>query len=493
MSSPLWPVAGGQPVSGRLRKGVAMDFGLQPPEITSGEIYLGPGAGPMLAAAVAWDGLAAELQSMAASYASIVEGMASESWLGPSSAGMAAAAAPYVTWMSGTSAQAKAAADQARAAVVAYETAFAAVVPPPQIAANRSQLISLVATNIFGQNTAAIAATEAEYGEMWAQDTMAMFGYASSSATASRLTPFTAPPQTTNPSGLAGQAAATGQATALASGTNAVTTALSSAAAQFPFDIIPTLLQGLATLSTQYTQLMGQLINAIFGPTGATTYQNLFVTAANVTKFSTWANDAMSAPNLGMTEFKVFWQPPPAPEIPKSSLGAGLGLRSGLSAGLAHAASAGLGQANLVGDLSVPPSWASATPAVRLVANTLPATSLAAAPATQIPANLLGQMALGSMTGGALGAAAPAIYTGSGARARANGGTPSAEPVKLEAVIAQLQKQPDAVRHWNVDKADLDGLLDRLSKQPGIHAVHVSNGDKPKVALPDTQLGSHST
>ncbi|CKM88135.1 PPE family protein [Mycobacterium tuberculosis] len=151
MSSPLWPVAGGQPVSGRLRKGVAMDFGLQPPEITSGEMYLGPGASPMLAAAVAWDGLAAELQSMAASYASIVEGMASESWLGPSSAGMAAAAAPYVTWMSGTSAQAKAAADQARAAVVAYETAFAAVVPPPQIAANRSQLISLVATNIFGQ------------------------------------------------------------------------------------------------------------------------------------------------------------------------------------------------------------------------------------------------------------------------------------------------------------------------------------------------------
>lgn len=204
-----------------------------------------------------------------------------------------------------------------------------------------------------------------------------------------------------------------------------MTTALSSAAAQFPFDIIPTLLQGLATLSTQYTQLMGQLINAIFGPTGATTYQNLFVTAANVTKFSTWANDAMSAPNLGMTEFKVFWQPPPAPEIPKSSLGAGLGLRSGLSAGLAHAASAGLGQANLVGDLSVPPSWASATPAVRLVANTLPATSLAAAPATQIPANLLGQMALGSMTGGALGAAAPAIYTGSGARARANGERPA--------------------------------------------------------------------
>lgn len=469
-----------------------MDFGVLPPEINSGRMYAGPGSGPMLAAAAAWDGLATELQSTAADYGSVISVLTGV-WSGQSSGTMAAAAAPYVAWMSATAALAREAAAQASAAAAAYEAAFAATVPPPVVAANRAELAVLAATNIFGQNTGAIAAAEARYAEMWAQDAAAMYGYAGSSsvATASRLTPFTAPPQTTNPSGLAGQAAATGQATALASGTNAVTTALSSAAAQFPFDIIPTLLQGLATLSTQYTQLMGQLINAIFGPTGATTYQNLFVTAANVTKFSTWANDAMSAPNLGMTEFKVFWQPPPAPEIPKSSLGAGLGLRSGLSAGLAHAASAGLGQANLVGDLSVPPSWASATPAVRLVANTLPATSLAAAPATQIPANLLGQMALGSMTGGALGAAAPAIYTGSGARARANGGTPSAEPVKLEAVIAQLQKQPDAVRHWNVDKADLDGLLDRLSKQPGIHAVHVSNGDKPKVALPDTQLGSH--
>ncbi|BBX73481.1 PPE family protein [Mycobacterium shinjukuense] len=465
-----------------------MDFGLQPPEITSGEMYSGPGAGPMLAAAAAWDGLAAELQSTAASYGSIVEGLVAESWTGTSSAAMAAAAAPFVSWLSTTSAQAKAAANQARAAVSAYEAAYAAVVPPPLIAANRSQLMSLVATNIFGQNTAAIAATEAEYGEMWAQDTAAMLGYAGSSATAARLTPFTAPPPTTNAAGLAGQAAAVGQATGLESSTAAVASALSSAAAQFPFDIIPTILQDLANLSTAYTQLMSQLINSVFGPSGATTYQSLFGLAANVTKFSTWANDTMSAPNLGMTEFKVFWQPPVPPEVPKSSLGAGLGLRPGLSAGLAHAPSAGLGQANLVGDLSVPPSWASATPAVRLVANTLPATNLTAAPAAEIPAGLIGQMALGSMTGGALGAAAPTIYTGSGARARAHGNKPNAEPVKLDAVIERLQKQPDAVQHWNVDKAGLDGLLERLSKKPGIHAVHVSNGDA-KVTLPDARLG----
>ena len=41
-------------------------------------------------------------------------------------------------------------------------------VPRPVIAANRAQLAALVATNILGQNAPAIAATEAQYGQMWA-------------------------------------------------------------------------------------------------------------------------------------------------------------------------------------------------------------------------------------------------------------------------------------------------------------------------------------
>ena len=51
-------------------------------------------------------------------------------------------------------------------------------VPPPVIAANRAQLMALIATNFFGQNTPAIAATEAHYSEMWVQDATAMYGYA---------------------------------------------------------------------------------------------------------------------------------------------------------------------------------------------------------------------------------------------------------------------------------------------------------------------------
>jgi len=104
---------------------------------------------------------------------------------------MAAAAAPYVTWLSATGDQAQQAATQAAAAASAYESAFAATVPPPIIEANRSLLAALVATNVLGQNTPAIAATEALYAEMWAQDATAMYGYAGSSATASQVTPFT--------------------------------------------------------------------------------------------------------------------------------------------------------------------------------------------------------------------------------------------------------------------------------------------------------------
>ncbi|OOK84089.1 PPE family protein [Mycobacterium kansasii] len=85
-------------------------------------------------------------------------------------------------------------------------------VAPGEVAANRAQLAELVATNILGQNMPAIAAVEARYGEMWAQDAAAMYGYAAASAVAGRLNPLTGPSAVTNPAGIAGQAAAVGQA-----------------------------------------------------------------------------------------------------------------------------------------------------------------------------------------------------------------------------------------------------------------------------------------
>ena len=148
---------------------MVFDFGALPPEINSGKIYTGPGSAPLLAAATAWDALASELQTTAAGYASTITELGS-SWTGPSSTAAASAAAPYTTWLSSTAAQAEQTAAQAQAAAAAYEAAFAASIPPPVIAANRATLALLVATNLLGQNTPAIAANEATYAEFWAQD-----------------------------------------------------------------------------------------------------------------------------------------------------------------------------------------------------------------------------------------------------------------------------------------------------------------------------------
>ncbi|HEV7581686.1 MAG TPA: PPE family protein [Mycobacterium sp.] len=191
-----------------------MDFGLLSPEVNSGLMYAGPGSGPLLAAAAAWNEVAAELESSAAGYFSQISDLTGLSWFGPSSMAMSGAAAPYVAWLQAAAAQAGVTAAQAYGAATAYEAAFAMTVPPPVIAANRAQLMALIATNFFGQNTAAIAATEAQYMQMWVQDAAAMYGYAVDSATASTMTPFDEPPQTTNQSGQDAQARSVAQTAA---------------------------------------------------------------------------------------------------------------------------------------------------------------------------------------------------------------------------------------------------------------------------------------
>jgi PPE-repeat protein len=191
-----------------------MDFAILPPEINSARMYTGPGSGSLLAAAGSWDSLAAELTTTAETYQSVVSGLSTLNWRGPASESMTATAAPYIGWLYTTAEQTKQTAMQARAAAAAFEQAFAMTVPPAVIAANRTQLASLIATNFFGQNTAAIAATEAQYTEMWAQDAAAMYGYSGASAAAAMLAPFAQPNQTTNPAGAAAQSAAVTQAAA---------------------------------------------------------------------------------------------------------------------------------------------------------------------------------------------------------------------------------------------------------------------------------------
>ncbi|WP_406814383.1 PPE family protein [Mycobacterium sp. M23085] len=206
-----------------------MDFGALPPEINSARMYAGPGSAPIMAAAAAWDEVAAELDIAASGYASIISELTGGPWLGPASTSMVSGVAPFMAWLGAATTQAEETANQARAAAAAYEAAFTLTVPPPVIASNRVQLATLIATNFLGQNTPAIEATEAQYMEMWAQDAAAMYSYAASSATASQLSPFTSPPDTTNSDGAADQSAAVTQASSTQAGSSAQTTASTTA------------------------------------------------------------------------------------------------------------------------------------------------------------------------------------------------------------------------------------------------------------------------
>ncbi|GBG38330.1 PPE family protein [Mycobacterium montefiorense] len=175
------------------------DFALRPPEVNSAMMYTGDGSGSMLAAASAWRHVAAELNDAASAFASTMTTLVDDEWHGPVSASPAgAAAARYTRWLRTTAAWADRNARQADAAVAAYETAFAATVPPSVVAANRSQLAHLVATNFLGQNSPAIMATQLQYIEMWAQDAQAMTSYALASMAAAQLTAPGPPPQVVN-------------------------------------------------------------------------------------------------------------------------------------------------------------------------------------------------------------------------------------------------------------------------------------------------------
>jgi len=377
-----------------------------PPEVNSGRMYAGPGSGPMLAAASAWDGLAAELQSTAASYGSVISELSDGPWLGPSSAAMTAATVPYLEWMTGAAAQAEQTAMQAKAAAAAYEAAFAMTVPPPLITANRSLLMALIATNIFGQNTMAIAATEADYAEMWAQDAATMYGYAGSSAAASTLTPFTPPPPTTNPTGVAGQATAAGQAI-LSDGPQLMTAlpqalqGLSSSAAAAPAQADLTSLLSLALASVTIP-----LATTSVGTSSTSIAAGLTGVGMNLRGFQINADRDYAQHKGPYTGYG-----PGAADLPNWFFN-GQGFVGAPSNATESAFSAGLGEANTVGRLSVPSAWTVAAPEIRPVAYTLPITAAQAAP-EMISAgsgNLFADMALAGGVGRAVaaGAASPA-------------------------------------------------------------------------------------
>lgn len=340
-----------------------MDFGALPPEINSARMYSGTGPVSLLAAATGWDELTSELTSAATFCAAEIARLIALSWQGPAAARMASAVALYVAWMNTTAAQAERTANQARTAAAAYTAAFAATVPPPVVTANRTLLASLVSTNVLGQHTAAIAAAEIHYAQMWAQDAAAMYGYAGAAAAASTLTPFTLPPQITNPAGLAAQVASSSVAT----NAQAALTALTS--------LLPTALQQLAApLSSGSANSALNTLNSLLSAISTT----------------------VDIPSTGLSIVQALKDLLPASAEAVPALAEGVTseiLRSGATsvtgfAGASTAVSAKMGRAELMGALSVPQTWTAAAPA--RMAAMLANPDLSIAPATD--ADRLGGM-----------------------------------------------------------------------------------------------------
>jgi PPE-repeat protein len=238
-------------------------------------------------------------------------------------------------------------------------------VPPAEVAANRTQLTALVATNFIGQNTPAIAATEAQYGEMWAQDAAAMYGYAASSASAAVLKPFSQPAQVTSLTAPADQAAAVLQSTGTtaASATQAtlaqVTTALPAALQSLASPL--TALQASALWPFLDSNFVNGFVSA--GYTSPALLQQT-VTASmadlNAVAIGSQPPATPSLPPMGSGSGNEGWAPLGNPVVPYTAAVAPLGSigNSGVTVG---GVSAGMARGALVGQLSVPQSWTAVT------------------------------------------------------------------------------------------------------------------------------------
>lgn len=153
-----------------------VNLSVLPPEVNSALIYSAPGWEKLGAAASEWECFATGFHSIAVSFKATFAGLITN-WPGPAGIWMAGASAHYASRMTALAAQAAGACANAKAAEKTFKTVFEMAVPPLMIAANRSWLATLATNDLLGQNAQAIAATEAHYLEMWAQDAVAMNGY----------------------------------------------------------------------------------------------------------------------------------------------------------------------------------------------------------------------------------------------------------------------------------------------------------------------------
>lgn len=163
-----------------------------PPEVTSALVHSGPGAKSLIEAAGAWRRLATSLDEFADDYVAALWSLV-DSWRGRSAAAMVQSAEPYLVWLRATAQQCRRTSTAIQSAAAAFESVRAAVTPTAAIHANRTRRVQLLATNRFGNNSAAIAENESHYLGMWTNNTAAMTRYHAATAQATALPTFSSP------------------------------------------------------------------------------------------------------------------------------------------------------------------------------------------------------------------------------------------------------------------------------------------------------------
>jgi PPE-repeat protein len=325
-----------------------MEFTTLPPEVISALIHSGPGAESLANAAAAWQQLSANLEDAADNYAASLSSM-DESWYGPSSAAMFQSVTPYVTWLRTTAQQAQQTAAAAQSAASAFSSVQASVVPTATVAANRTRLVQLLGTNVFGRNLPAIAQTESEYQTMWANNAEAMTRYQAASSQASTLPQLTSPTSKTNPSGLTTQSTSAAPAATTSSG---ATVAAATPASALPTAFDPNVgFVGLANTYANQFVSSGFPINMLSYLAQSQSAQALQGVNAQVSQGLSEGENALggAAANLGGGAAGAL-----------GALGqSGGGLSALGAAGLGEInTSAALGAAVPMGNLSAPPSAA---------------------------------------------------------------------------------------------------------------------------------------
>lgn len=191
------------------------DAAANPPELNYWTLTTGDHAASAAASAAGHQVLAQMLAAEIAAMGANTAATATVGWQGAGGTAMMMSATEFMEIMGLSVAWFEQASLQAGEIVSAYHLAETSMIPGPVCETNLSTTAALVASNILGQNTPAIAALVAQYQEFWIQNASIMSTYqaAVSAALGLLATPPPIAPMAPNPgAALAGVAQAGAQA-----------------------------------------------------------------------------------------------------------------------------------------------------------------------------------------------------------------------------------------------------------------------------------------